>query len=396
MPQTLLADAANLLPDLVALRRALHHEPELGLELPKTQAAVVAALGGLDLEVTLGEACTSVVAVLRGGRPGPTVLLRADMDALPIAEPAGLEYAATNGNMHACGHDLHTAALVGAARLLHARRAELAGDVLFMFQPGEEGYDGAAVMLAEGLLETTGTTPIAAFAIHNGPGERGVFSTRPGPILAGNGRLQVTIRGAGGHGSQPHSARNPVPAVAALAGALQTMLTQRFSVFDPVVLSVTQLFAGEAVNVIPESAGLGASVRMVSADAQARLGEEVRVFADGIAAAHGCTAEVDFTLQYPVTVNDAAATKHAIAALSTLLGAERVIEIPTPVMGSEDFSRVLAQVPGTYLFLHSSPNSVNPATAAVNHSPHVLFDDAVLADQAAALAHLAMSTLAGR
>lgn len=383
--------------DLVRLRRTLHAEPEVGLDLPDTQRALLRELEGLPLEIVPGRRCSSITAVLRAtdraAADVPAVLLRADMDALPIAEPAGLEYASTNGAMHACGHDLHTAALVGAARLLHARRAELAGDVLLMFQPGEEGHDGAAVMLAEGLLAATGREPVAAFAIHNGPGPRGTVSTRPGPILAGCGELQVTIRGAGGHGSQPHSARNPVPAVAELAGALQTMLTQRFSVFDPVVLSVTQLCAGDAVNVIPETAGLGASVRMVSAEAQARLAAEIRACADGIAAAHGCTAEVDFRLTYPVTVNDDATTARATAALTALLGADRVRETPNPAMGSEDFSRVLERVPGTYLFLHCSPDSVDPATAAVNHSPHVLFDDAVLADQAAVLAHLAITTL---
>lgn len=392
--KSLLDDAAALLPDLVALRRDLHREPEMGLELPKTQAAVLAALEGLDLELTLGAGCTSVVAVLRGGRPGPTVLLRGDMDALPIAEPAGLEYASTNGAMHACGHDLHTAGLVGAVRLLDARRAELAGDVVFMFQPGEEGHDGAGVMLAEGVLDASGSKPIAAFAIHNGPGRQGVFATRPGPILAGSAELRVTMHGAGGHGSQPHSARNPVPAIAALASALPAMVTQRFSVFDPIVLGVTQLSGGEAINVIPPTASLGATVRMVSTDAQSRLGDEIRTLAEGIAAAHGCTAEIDFTLSYPVTVNDPTTTERATAALAELFGADRITEMASPAMGSEDFSQVLAEVPGTYLFLRSSPGSVDLTAPAVNHSPHVLFDDAVLADQAAALAHLAIMTLA--
>src|SRR5699024_6026988 len=177
------ADAAGLAADLTTLRRAIHREPEIGLDLPRTQAAVLAALADLGLEITTGQALTSVTAVLRGARPGPAVLLRADMDALPIDEPPGLEYAATNGAMHACGHDLHTAALVGAARLLAARRAQIAGSVIFMFQPGEEGYDGAGHMLAEGVLDAAGTRPVAAFALHNGPGEAGMFVTRPGPIL---------------------------------------------------------------------------------------------------------------------------------------------------------------------------------------------------------------------
>src|SRR5699024_4687490 len=343
---------------------------------------------------TTGTALTSVTAVLRGATPGPVVLLRADMDALPIDEPVGLEYASTNGAMHACGHDLHTAALVGAARLLAARRAEIAGAVIFMFQPGEEGYDGAGHMLSEGVLDAAGTRPVAAFALHNGPGEAGLFVTRPGPILAGNAELTITVRGSGGHGSQPHSARSPVPAVAALVPALEAMVAREFSVFDPVVLTVTRLRAGEAINVIADTAELGATVRMVSPDAAARLPGAVTAVAEAVAAAHGVTAEVDYAEGYPVTVNDTAVTAEAVADLTAMFGAERMLAMPDPAMGSEDFSRILAEIPGCYVFLRSSPPEVDPATAAVNHSPQVLFDDAVLPDQAAALAGLALGALA--
>lgn len=388
------ADAAGLAADLTTLRRAIHREPEIGLDLPRTQAAVLAALADLGLEITTGQALTSVTAVLRGARPGPAVLLRADMDALPIDEPPGLEYAATNGAMHACGHDLHTAALVGAARLLAARRAQIAGSVIFMFQPGEEGYDGAGHMLAEGVLDAAGTRPVAAFALHNGPGEAGMFVTRPGPILAGNAEVTVTVRGRGGHGSQPHSARSPVPALAALVPALSAMVAREFSVFDPVVLTVTRLRAGEALNVIADTAELGATVRMVSPDAAARLPGAITAVAEAVAAAHGVTAEVDYAEGYPVTVNDPRVTAEAVADLTALFGEGRMLSMPDPAMGSEDFSRVLAEIPGCYLFLRSSPPEVDPATAAVNHSPQVLFDDAVLPDQAAALAALALGALA--
>lgn len=388
------ADAAGLAADLTTLRRAIHREPEIGLDLPRTQAAVLAALADLGLEITTGQALTSVTAVLRGARPGPAVLLRADMDALPIDEPPGLEYAATNGAMHACGHDLHTAALVGAARLLAARRAQIAGSVIFMFQPGEEGYDGAGHMLAEGVLDAAGTRPVAAFALHNGPGEAGMFVTRPGPILAGNAEVTVTVRGRGGHGSQPHSARSPVPALAALVPALSAMVAREFSVFDPVVLTVTRLRAGEALNVIADTAELGATVRMVSPDAAARLPGAITAVAEAVAAAHGVTAEVDYAEGYPVTVNDPRVTAEAVADLTALFGKGRMLSMPDPAMGSEDFSRVLAEIPGCYLFLRSSPPEVDPATAAVNHSPQVLFDDAVLPDQAAALAALALGALA--
>ena len=391
---TLLTDAQSLQPSLAALRRELHQVPEVGLDLPQTQAIVLRELEGLPLEITTGTRTTSVVAVLRGGRPGPTVLLRGDMDGLPVTEETGLEYAATTGTMHACGHDLHTAGLVGAARLLSARREELAGDVLFMFQPGEEGYGGAKVMLEEDLLKASGDKPVAAYAIHVFPGPAGVFEYRSGPMLAGSNTLRITVTGKGGHGSQPHTAVDPVAALVAIAADLQTMVTRRFSVFDPVVLTVTQLSAGEAINVIPSTASLGATVRTLSQANVDRLREETTRLADGIAVGHGCTAEVEFAVQYPVTVNDDAESRWVGEQLRDLFGADRVVEAADPLMGSEDFSFVLDEVPGSFIFLHTSPPGVDLATAAMNHSADVLFDDAVLADQAAALAELALRRLA--
>lgn len=390
---TLSEQARDLLPELVALRRRLHQCPEVGLDLPQTQAIVLEALEGLPLEITTGTATTSVTAVLRGGRPGPTVLLRGDMDGLPVTEATGLDFAATTGTMHACGHDLHVAGLVGAARLLSAHREELAGSVVFMFQPGEEGYAGAKVMLEEGLLEVTGEKPVAAFAIHVFPGPAGVFEYRPGPALAGSNVLHITVTGRGGHGSMPHTAVDPVPALISIAGDLQAMVTRRFSVFDPVVLTITQLSAGEAVNVIPQTASLGATVRTLSHASVETLREATRELAEGIAAAHGCTAEVDFRVQYPVTISDADQAAWVGEQLRAEFGEDRVIEAADPLMGSEDFSFVLEEVPGAFLFLHASPPEVDLATAAMNHSPTVLFDDAVLGDQAAALARLALERL---
>ncbi|WP_111720820.1 M20 family metallopeptidase [Homoserinimonas sp. OAct 916] len=390
---TFVDEATEILPELVALRRLLHGAPEVGLVLPETQAAVLDALDGLELEITLGSGTTSVTAVLRGARPGPTVLLRGDMDALPVVELTGLEYASTNQNMHACGHDLHVAGLVGAARLLAARRQSLAGNVVFMFQPGEEGDGGAKVMLDEGLLDASGEKPAAAYAIHVVPGPRGVFTTRPGTIMAGANELQVIVHGAGGHGSKPQMSRDPVPVVAELVTALQTYVTRRFDVFDPIVLTVTQLAAGAASNVIPDRASLGATVRTLSAATHAQLREELPDFVESIAAAHGCTATTTFITQYPVTVNHAVETEAAISHLRGVFGENRVQRAEQPVMGSEDFSFVLQEVPGTFIFLMASPPEVDPATAEYNHSPRVLFDDEVLADQAAALAELAWSHL---
>jgi len=393
---TLLDDARDLLPGLVALRRAIHADPELGLDLPRTQRRVLDALEPLGAEVALGAGLSSIAAVIRGAHPGPTVLLRADMDALPLTEETGLDYAATGERMHACGHDLHVAGLVGAAQLLGARRADLHGDVLLMFQPGEELGDGASRMLAEGLLDVTGSRPVAAFGIHVVPGEFGVFSTRPGALMAGAVEVEVMITGAGGHASAPHLTRDPVPVVAELVTALQAFVTRRFDVFDPVVLSVTQLHAGgPARNIISDTASLVASVRVLSHENSARVQAEVPALVQEIAAAHGCTAAVETTVLCAPTVNDPQAVEHARATLQGLFGEERVWETAHPVMGSEDFSFVLEQVPGAFLFLRATPADVDLETASPNHSPTVVFDDAVLADQAAALAALALGRLAG-
>ncbi|MCC3278304.1 M20 family metallopeptidase [Arthrobacter sp. zg-Y40] len=386
-------EAQAILPELVALRRSLHREPETGLDLPLTQQKILAALEGLDLEITLGMKSTSVVAVLRGAEPGPVVLLRGDMDALPVAELTDLDYASTNGNMHACGHDLHVAGLVGAARLLSAQQEDLSGSVVFMFQPGEEGHDGASAMIAEGVLDAAGQRPVAAYGIHVRPGPLGVFRTKPGTLMAGANELRITVKGSGGHSSQPQTAIDPVPALTEIATALQTMTTRRFSAFDPVVLTVTQLSAGEAINVIPDTASLGASVRTLSEESLDRVIIESKALAEGIASAHGCTAEVDFTIRYPVTTNDAGRTREAVTGLREIFGEERVQESRDPLMGSEDFSLILNEVPGTFIFLGATPPSLNPVTAAWNHSPRVVFDDSVLGDQAAALAQLAYNQL---
>jgi hippurate hydrolase len=389
----LVEEAAAIAPGLVDLRRELHRIPEVGLELPKTQAMVLDALAGLPLEISTGKDLTSVVGVLRGGRPGPTVLLRGDMDALPVVEETDLEYASTNGNMHACGHDLHTAGLVGAARLLSAHREELHGNVLFMFQPGEEGLGGAGYMIREGLLQATGDKPIAAYAIHVwSQAAKGLFQTRPGTMMAGSNQLHITVHGKGGHGSSPYTTVDPVPVVAELVLALQTYATRKVNVFDPVVITVTQLAAGVAVNVIPNTARLGATVRTLSNETFHQLSRDLPALAQGIAAAHGCTVEADFTKQYPVTINDAARTAETSALLSAVFGADRVPPFENPLMGSEDFSMVLDEVPGTFVMLGARPDDVGEDGPS-NHSSVVRFDDAVLGDQAAALAQLAAAHL---
>ncbi|GAA4833371.1 M20 family metallopeptidase [Kitasatospora terrestris] len=393
---SLLTDAHALAPVLTELRHALHREPELGLDLPLTQAKVLAALDGLGLEITTGRALSSVTAVLRGGRPGPAVLLRGDMDALPVQEDTGLPYAsALDGRMHACGHDLHTAGLVGAAHLLAARRAELAGDVVLMFQPGEEGQGGARIMIEEGVLDAAGERVVAAYALHvvarDAP--TGFAATRPGPMLAASDTVHVTLRGAGGHGSSPHSATDPVPALCATVTALQTLVTREVDIFDPAVVTVGRIEAGTAPNVIPDTARLSATVRTFSDASRAAVRTSFERTVHGTAAAHGVTAGIEYVHQYPPTVNHPGEAAFALDTGREVLGADRVLPLPTPMAGSEDFSFVLREVPGAYLGLGACPPGTDPATAPMNHSAQALYDDAALPYAAALLAGLALRRL---
>jgi amidohydrolase len=389
-------DARALAPELVALRRELHQVPEIGLDLPLTQEKVLAALAGLPLEITAGQRLTSVTAVLRGGQPGPVVLLRGDMDALPVTERTGEEFSSQHdGAMHACGHDLHTAGLVGAARLLAARAPELTGDIVFMFQPGEEGHDGAGHMIAEGVLEAAGRPVEAAYGLHVTSSKQpaGVFSSRPGPLMAASAGLAVRVIGAGGHGSSPYRSLDPIPAACEMVLALQTMVTRRFDVFEPVVITVGMFHAGTRRNVIPDDASFDATVRAFTPDALDQVRERAVTLCEQIAAAHGLRAEATFTGEYPLTVNDAAEHDFLAATVREMFGDERYEPMENPITGSEDFSRVLDRVPGAFVFLGACVSD-DPESAPTNHSPLARFDDGVLADGAALLAELAMRKLA--
>jgi hippurate hydrolase len=390
-------EAAAISGDIAELRHSIHAEPEIGLDLPKTQQKVLQALDGLPLEISRGRALTSVTAVLRGARPGKTVLLRGDMDALPVTERTGLPYACTQpGAMHACGHDLHTAMLAGAARLLAARQAELGGNVIFMFQPGEEGSGGARIMIDEGVLDAAGERPVAAYALHVGSSllPLGLVASRAGAALAAADTLHVTVRGRGGHGSQPHQAADPIPVACEIVTALQTMVTRRFDVFDPVVLTVGSFHAGTTDNVIPDDAAFVATVRTFSAQSRDLIKDAAVKLVRQIAAAHGLGSEVEFVDGYPVTVNDEREFGFAESTVRDLLGDERFLAAPFPLTGSEDFSYVLEQVPGAFLMLGACPADADPATAPYNHSAEAVFDDAVIADGTALYAELAMRRLA--
>jgi amidohydrolase len=395
---TLTAQARSVQPRTVALRRTLHRRPELGLALPETRDAVLAALADLPLQVHLGRAVSSVVAVLDGRRPGPTVLLRADMDALPMPEDTGLEFASeVDGAMHACGHDTHVAMLSSAARLLAARRDELAGRVLFMFQPGEEGFHGARHMIEEGLLDRTGPAgrPEVAYALHiSATVPSGAVHVRPGPLMAAADVIRVTVNGRGGHASAPQDALDPVPATAAMVGALQTAITRRVDTHQPVVLTIAHIIAGTTDNVIPETAFMEGTLRTMSEVTRTQMHEEIRRVCRYTALAHGCAAGVEIVPGYPVTVNDEAATTRIAAVSGALLGSEQVSIMPTPIMGAEDFSYVLAEVPGALAFLGGCPPGLEPTAAPPNHSNRVIFDEDAMAAGVAVYAGLALEALA--
>ena len=386
--------------DLRTLRRTLHAEPETGLDLPRTQEKVIAGLvRDVSGPITIipGRSCSSVTAVLAGARPGPTVLLRADMDALPVSEQVDVPYRSTSlESMHACGHDLHTAMLVGAARLLSAERSRLAGSVVFMFQPGEEGFDGAGRMIDDGILKVTGELPVAAYALHvmSAVWPRGVFATKPGPLLAAADGIYVTVRGAGGHGSDPQLARDPIPAACEMVTALQTVVSRRIDPFLPAVVTVGQFHAGTKRTIIPETAEFEITVRAVDVGVRADISAAVTEICEHIARAHRVEATVVCREEFDLTVNDGTHAAHAAAVVADMFGAERIIDLAQPIMGSEDFSRVLAAVPGAMVFLGACPPSLDYRTASYNHSPTAQFDDAVLGDGALLYAELALRATA--
>jgi len=396
------ADAKELQGEIARFRHELHREPEIGLDLPRTQEKVLQELEGLPYEITLGESTTSVTAVLRGGAPHasaqrPAVLLRADMDGLPVQERTGVDFTSrVDGAMHACGHDLHTSMLAGAARLLADRRDQLAGDVVLMFQPGEEGFDGASHMIREGVLDAAGRRVDAAYAMHvfSALEPHAQFCTKPGVILSASDGLFVTVLGAGGHGSAPHSAKDPVTAVAEMVTALQVMITRQFNMFDPVVLTVGLLQAGTKRNVIPESARFEATVRTFSDASRERMMTAIPVLLKGIAAAHGLELDVDYRSEYPLSVTDEDETNTAERTIQELFGDSRLTRWATPLSGSEDFSRVMAEVPGTFIGLSAVAPGADHTSTPFNHSPYATFDDGVLSDGAALYAELAVSRIA--
>ncbi len=394
----LLEQARELAGDIVALRRAIHAEPELGLHTPKTRDKVRAALADLPLEWREGPSTTGMVAVLKGGAgAGKRVLLRGDMDALPMPEETGLDFASTiSGTMHACGHDAHTAMLAGAARLLCARAASLPGEVLFMFQPGEEGWHGARFMLDDGLLGggDFGPLPDAAFALHVMPNApHGVIAGRAGPLLAAADQIEIVVEGSGGHASMPHETRDPVPVACEIVLAIQTLVTRRFNAHDPVVVTIAAITAGTAHNVISDRVVLKGTIRTLSAVHRAAVRDALELLIVGIAGAHGLTAQVTITEGFPVTICDSRAVDLGERVSQTLFGASGFRRLADPIMGAEDFSYVLEKAPGAMFFIGMAPKGDTWAQCCGIHSTRMMLDESVMPQGAALLAGLAVAFL---
>jgi hippurate hydrolase len=380
----LLAEARELLPQCVALRRRIHAKPELGLDLPLTTQAVLDGLAGLDVEIARGTSTSGLVVTLSGTRlgsqSGRTILLRGDMDALPMPEETGLEFASEiQGRMHACGHDSHTAMLVEAVHLLYRHRDELAGTVKFMFQPGEEGHAGARRMIEDGLLDAD-PKPDAAFALHIFPNfKAGAIASRAGPLLAAVDTWTIRVKGQGGHASMPHLAVDPVPVACEIGLALHAMVTRRANAFDPIVLTCGKITAGTASNVIPETVEMLGTLRTTSAAARENAREGIRRVATNIAAAHLCEAEIAIRGGYPVTVNDAGFVAFARGVATEMLGAENYFDMPAPFMGAEDFSYVLQRMPGCMMFLGVMPagHEAHDHIASCHSNRMILNEDAM-------------------
>jgi amidohydrolase len=391
----LVAGAGALSEDLRTIRRDLHKNPEFGLDLPQTLARVISEVDGLG-EIFTGEGMTAAALLIKGSKPGPTVLLRADMDALAVIEDTGLDFASTNGYMHACGHDLHIAMGIGAARLLHAHRDEFAGDVVVWFQPGEEGLAGADRMLEQKMHLVSGSKPVAAYGVHVfSVYPKGMFGARPGPLMAAAGGFKATFKGSGGHGSMPWLSKDPISPMIQSIATLQTAINKRLDVFDDVVVNVGWVKAGDdhTENVIPETASFGATVRTFSEAHSKLIREVVADVLEGQAKAFGVEVAIEWMPASKVLINDAYAVTRSRKVIAELFGEGRYWDMPNPIPGGEDFASVLEEIPGAFIFMGAAPDGVDPRTAPSNHSNKALFDDDVLPLGAAFLAAMAIDTL---
>ncbi|MFM8927102.1 MAG: M20 family metallopeptidase [Rhodoluna sp.] len=393
--QELIDQAHSMQSDLVRIRRELHQTPEFGLDLPKTLEIILRESGDLG-EVTLGKDISAAAILIKGAKPGPTVLLRADMDALAVTEDTGLDFASTNGYMHACGHDLHMAIGVGAARLVHANRDKLNGNVLMFFQPGEEGHDGAGHMLAQQMHMVSGEKPVAAYGLHVfSVVPSGIFTTKKDTMMASAGDMLVTITGRGGHGSMPWTANDPITGMIEILSTMQSFIAKNFDALDPIIVNVGWIKAGNdhTTNIVPETVSFGATVRSFSKKGYNETREKLTAFIKGMAEAMGLKAEVEFSPATKVLINHHEAVDRIEAVTKQMFGPERYMTMSQPIPGGEDYASIVEEIPGAFIFLGAAQPGLKPEQLESNHSNKAQFDEAVLADGAALLAALAFDKL---
>ena len=372
---------ADFTPDMTAWRRHLHTIPELMFECHQTAAFVVERLREFGItEIHEGIATTGIVAIIEGQGDGPTIGLRADMDALPMQEETGLSYASTvDGMMHACGHDGHTTMLLGAARYL-AETRNFKGRVALIFQPAEENGGGGEVMVKEGILDTFDIKEV--YALHNAPGvEVGNFYTTPGPIMAAADSFDIHIVGNGGHGAMPHATTDPIMAAVGIANAIQTIVSRNNYSQDNLVVSITQIHTGSADNVVPEKAYMNGTVRTFDPAVRTMVMARLEAIVAGQAAAYGVEARMDYLVGYPATINEPERTVFAADVAREIAGDAGVDGNAPPEMGAEDFAYLLEKRPGSYLFVG------NGDTAGLHH-PEYDFDDEAAAAGASFFAKL--------
>ncbi|MBC5809326.1 MAG: amidohydrolase [Candidatus Eremiobacteraeota bacterium] len=379
LPQT-------LLDKVIATRRDLHAHPELGFEETRTAAIVAERLRGLGLDVHEGIAKTGVVGVLRGSRPGKTIMLRADMDALPLPEESDVSYRSTNeGKMHACGHDGHVAMLLGAAELVAARREDVAGTVMFCFQPAEEGKGGAREMVAEGLLERFGVE--RAYGLHlYSQLKTGTLGFRSGPFYASSDSIEITIHGHGGHGAAPHLSIDPILVAAEFVASVQKVVSRQVDPLEPAVVTIGSFHGGTTHNVIPSSVRLLGTVRAFDAGVREKMAERIERVLRGVCEASNARYDFDYLWRYPVTSNDVEQTEYARALAERTFGEERVITSDQH-MGAEDFSFFAQKVPACFFVLGAGSDA---RTSFPHHHGKFNIDEAALETGVRMMAALAL------
>lgn len=390
MEKTLIQEAQELIPALETIFCTLHEHPELGNEETQTSSLIRRRLEDLGIEYAV-MAGTGTAAIIRGGRPGRTIGFRADIDALPITEETGLPYASqTPGVMHACGHDFHTAALLGAAELLLGCRSELPGTVKLFFQPDEEGDGGAARMIAEGCMEAPHVDAMLCCHVESGL-PTGTLCTRSGPVCAASNPFAVTLRGRGSHGAKPHLGADVIVAGAQIVTALQTISSRRTSPTEPVVVTVGSFHSGEAGNVLPEEARFTGILRTMGGEARERVKADFRAIVSGIAAGMGVEADIEIFESYPGCINDPAVTSLLTSSARKVLGAENVLEQDAPTLGTDDFGYFCDAAPGCYYYIGVG-NEAKGWTYP-NHNPHFAADPEALPLAAAVEAQAAYDYL---